>query len=115
MALIYRTVGLQLDIAQSVLVPRLADNRFNGNEQTLISVALTEIAKCRGMLPDTNIMAEGERQGCYDNLQAQLTLLRPLDADKQLADSWEFYNAIDLISDASDNILAGEAGSISDL
>lgn len=114
MAAIYRAVAVQLDLAQSILQPRLVDNRFNGNEQAIISTALTEISRCRGMLPDTNVMDEAERQGCHDTLLSNMQAVAALELNKQLG-PWEFYNALDLLNDAAANVLAGDAGSSSDL
>jgi hypothetical protein len=115
MASIYRTVGQSLDLAQAILTPRLTDNRFNGQEQDKIAAALGEIARCRCMLPyDTNVMQEAERAGCSADLTAQIALISPLIANKTLQ-AWEYYNALDLLTDAADDVLNGVAGRSSDL
>lgn len=115
MASIYRTISKSFDLAQAILTPRMTDNRFNGQEQTKVATALTELARCQGMLdPATNLMEESQRQGCYDDLMAQLAILNPLETNKNLS-VWEYYNALDLLTDAADDMLNGIAGRYSDL
>src|SRR5262245_23314314 len=115
MALVYRDLRTQLDDAQSVLLPRLTDNRLSRNEQSKVQDVVTEIVHVKLNVPLNGVFVEADRQYWADILHVQVAALSTIDVAHADFTPYEFYNAGDLLDTAAICIEDGVNGCVSDL
>ena len=91
-----RTVRDMLQIAQSILTPRISDNRLSGVSRDKLVARVTAAVQVYTQVdPVTNLADSALRAGLATTLRSGLAELVPIEQSESFQ-PWEFYNALDL-------------------